>query len=42
MDLHDLDNPDDDEELSFGVLGDHGIRQLGDRDFCADLETFIG
>lgn len=42
VDLHDLDDPEDDEELSFEVLADHGTRQLGDRDFCEDLMTFLG
>lgn len=42
VDLNDLDDPDDDEELSFEVLADHGIRQLGERDFCEDIMTFLG
>lgn len=42
VDLGDLDDPDDDVELSVENVGDHGIRQLGQRDFCEDLETFLG
>lgn len=42
VDLGDLTDPDDDVELSAEPAGDHGTRQLGQRDFCADVETFLG
>jgi len=42
VDLGDLDDPDDDVELSAEPTGEHGIRQLGQRDFCEDLETLLG
>ena len=42
VDLHDPADFEDDEELSFEVLAEHGTRQLGERDFCADVMTFLG
>ena len=42
VDLGDLEDPEDDVELSAELVADHGPRQLGDRDFCEDIETFLG
>ena len=42
IDLHDPENPDDDEVVSETVTRDHGIRAFGDPDFCAVVEDFLG
>ena len=42
IDLHDLEDPEDDEVVSETVTKDHGLRGFGDRDFCADVEDFLG
>lgn len=42
IDLNDPADPEDDEVISETITKDHGPRGLIDRDFCADVETFLG
>lgn len=42
VDLNDLEDPEDDEVLEDTITKDHGLRQWGERDFCADIEAFLG
>ncbi|RAX43657.1 hypothetical protein DQ354_19605 [Arthrobacter sp. AQ5-06] len=35
-------DPSDDEFISFEVTASHGLSDTAERDFCADLVTFIG
>ena len=42
IDLHDPADPEDDEVVSETVTKDHGPRGFADRDFCADVEDFLG
>lgn len=42
IDLNDPQDPDDDEVLSETVTKDHGLRGFAGRDFCADIELFLG
>ena len=42
VDINDPADPDDDVDVSDEVFADHGTRQLGERDFCADVMTFLG
>jgi len=42
LDIRDPNDPEDDTVVSEVIAAEHGVRSIGQRDFCQDVMAFIG